>query len=183
MVINSLNRQHVTRDRAIREGEGLFLWEPHSTLVGTAISNQRWVLGSISTRTWKIRSGSQLLWLITWSLGWGKGTHLCFLHALMPLLFRWRENQYLTQRANLAAPWGSVSLSCLPEEDIFCRLWPRSAMTAAALWVFYAKEIIFAVGSVWSTFSFLFPSCHVPTFLLNQNPFPGDHLRTHSKSA
>ena len=91
MVINSLNRQHVTRDRAIREGEGLFLWEPHSTLVGTAISNQRWVLGSISTRTWKIRSGSQLLWLITWSPGWGKGTHLCFLHALMPLLFRWRE--------------------------------------------------------------------------------------------
>lgn len=182
MVINSLNRQHVTGDREIREGEGLSLWEPHSTCVGTAISNQRWVLGSISTRTWKIRSGSQLLWLITWSLGWGKGTHLCFLHALMPLLFRWRKNQYPTQRANLAALWGSVSL--MPA-------WRRYILQAVAkkcndcCWLvdFLCKGDNFCSRVHMKYLLFPLPLLSCPHLFIKPNPFPGDHLRTHSKSA
>ena len=182
MVINSLNRQYVTGDRVIREREGLILWEPHSTLVGTAISNQRWVPGSIATRMWKIRSGSQLLWLITWSLGWRKGTHLCFLHALMPLLFRWRKNQYLTQRANLPAPWGSVSLMPARRRYILQAV-AEKCNDCRWLVDFLCEGDYFCSRVRMKCLLFLFPSCHVPTFLLNRNPFPGDHLRTLSKSA
>lgn len=127
-----------------RRRQSIFLREAHSALWFSQLSLEERVPGSISHQMWKINSGSQLHWVITLSLWWGKGTRLSQLHALMPLLFCWRKNQYLTQRTNLASPETALP-SCPLKEDISCRSWPRTVMAAGSPWIFSVGKDYFCI--------------------------------------
>ena len=183
MVINTLNRQDVTGDRMIREGE-----KPISPRASQHTHSHSYLEPAVSPGLNVSLHVKDKEWLIVTLThhsepGMGEGNPPlnppCSRAFAIPL----KEKSISNPENKSSSTQEAVFPSCLTKEDISCRLWPRTVMAATSLWIFYAEGIIFAVGSILGTPSFLLPSCHAPTFFLNQNPFPVDHLRTHSKSA
>lgn len=102
VVISTLNRLYATGGRD-KWGERISQRGSWCTLTLTAIFGAESPGLNFSSN---VKDKERLTVALTHhsELAMREGTHLSLLHALIPLLFHWRKNQYLTQRTDLASP-------------------------------------------------------------------------------